>query len=128
MQHLETSISTDSRPIVPAGDAGTDDPEIVIARLRNYDYWEGHSVRLSVVSADGEVVYSGRRYLAPEQAARVSGLLSGGTYELRVWIDGVERTRRTCRIEATPSGTAVVELGNGVVSVTPAGSSSSSTG
>lgn len=120
MQHLETSISTDNRPTVPAGVAGTADPEIVIARLRNYDHWEGHSVRLAVVSRDGEEVYSGRRYLAPEQAAQLREPLSGGDYEVRVWIDGVERARRTCRIGASSSGTAVVEIGNGVVSVTPA--------
>lgn len=88
------------------------------ARVRNYDHWKGHSVHVRLAGADGEVRFAERVYLAPGQSARLSGALDPGEYELRVQVDGVERSRTDCRLDGTETGTAVVELGNGVVSVT----------
>jgi hypothetical protein len=118
MQPATTRRSTDEQPADPTGRRLEPDSAVEAVRLRNYDHWQGHSLRVAVAPVDGDVVIAERRYLAPGQSERVAGSLEGGTYEIRVWVDGVERARASYRIDDSTAGTAVVELGNGVVSVT----------
>ena len=86
--------------------------------VRNYDHRESHSVAVRLDDADGREVAAERHALAPGQSARTTAALEPGEYDLRVRVDGVERRRRTCRLGPGPADTAVVELGNGAVSVT----------
>lgn len=101
----------------PAAPSGTD-PIIEAVALANYDHWAGHSVEVTVITVDGEPVLRERHYLPPDRSTGLSASIVPGEYELRVRVDGVERSRTSHRIDDTPTGTAVVELGNGVVSVT----------
>ena len=91
---------------------------VELVRVRNYDHRQGHSVRVRVAAPGGETDCADRQYVQPGRTTSVSGRLAPGRYRLRVWVDGVERARTTCRLDDRPSGTAIVELGNGVVSVT----------
>lgn len=96
------------------------DPEAALeaVRLRNYDHWQGHSVRVAVSPPGGEPVIEERHFLAAGRSARVAESLAPGEFEVAVRVDGVDRARTTVELDATAAGTAVVELGNGVVSLT----------
>lgn len=92
--------------------------DVDAVHVRNYDHAAGHSVRLTVVDDDGRVRLTERCYLAPGQSRRVTGAIEAGAYRLGVQVDGVDRATSRCRLDGSPARTAVVELGNGVVSVT----------
>jgi hypothetical protein len=94
------------------------DLDIEAVHVRNYDHREGHSVHVRLEGRDVDSRLSERSYLAPGQSTRVSGAIEPGRYQLQVRVDGVERRRADLELDETPGGTAVVELGNGVVSVT----------
>lgn len=86
--------------------------------VRNYDHRAGHSVHVRVFDAAGRPAMSERCYLAPGQSRRLTAPIDPGDHRVRVRVDGVERVDGRYRLDGSPSGTAVVELGNGVVSVT----------
>lgn len=102
--------SLDSRPALT--------PHLRAVHLRNYDHMGGHSVHVHIETGSGREVASERHYLLPGQSAWVTGPLDPGRYHVRVWVDGVERRRIDCRLDESPTGAALIELGNGVVSVT----------
>lgn len=118
MQRMSTQSGVDEQRRPRPGTGLEADPDIEAVRIRNYDHWQGHSVRVTVAPPDGEVSLVERHYLGPGETGELTGPLAPGEYDVRVWIDGVERAGRTCRLDATSAGTAVVELGNGVVSLT----------
>lgn len=124
-----TTRGTADEPSADPGDRRLDPESSTVAvRLRNYDHWQGHSLRVAVAPVGGDVALTERHYLAPGQSTQLAGPLASGEYEVRVWVDGVERTRATCRLDDSAAGTAVVELGNGVVSLTRPASGAPSTG
>lgn len=94
------------------------DLDVEAVRVRNYDHREGHSVHVTLEGRDVDSRLSERSYLAPGQSTRVSGAIEPGQYQLQIRVDGVERRRADLELDEMPGGTAVVELGNGVVSVT----------
>lgn len=95
--------------------------DIEAARVRNYDHRDGHSVNVSLEGLDDDTRLTERSYLAPGQSTRVSAAIESGRYRLRVRVDGVERRRADIELDESLDGTAIVELGNGVVSVTRGG-------
>lgn len=95
--------------------------DIEAARVRNYDHRDGHSVHVTLEALDDGTRLTQRSYLAPGQSTRVSDALESGRYRLRIRVDGVERRRVNVELDETPAGTVIVELGNGVVSVTRGG-------
>lgn len=92
--------------------------DVDAVHVRNYDHADGHSVHVTVVDPDGRVHLTERCYLSPGQSRRLTGGLDPGEYRIDVRVDGVDRATAECRIDGSPAWTAVVELGNGVVSVT----------
>jgi hypothetical protein len=127
MQRTRPRSAAEERPADHAAPRFTPESDFEVVRLRNYDHWQGHSIRVEVVPVDGEVALSERHYLAPDHTAQVTGRLDPGPHEVRVCVDGVERARAVCRLDETPSGTAIVELGNGIVSLTEDASDATST-
>lgn len=90
--------------------------EVVI--LYNYDHWDGHSLAVTVAKDAGKPILDERRYLPPGRSTSLSATIDPGEYQLHISVDGVERSRTVYHLDDTPAGTAVVELGNGVISVT----------
>ena len=86
--------------------------------VRNHDVTERHSVELVVRDEYGSRVFQNRYYLAPGQAESECDALGSGSYVVEVYCDGVRRQQRECHIGDQPDQTALVELGNGLVSVT----------
>jgi hypothetical protein len=85
--------------------------------VRNYDHADGHSIHVTVTDAVGRVRLTSRCYLAPGQSRRMATAIEPGEYRLAVRVDGVARTMTECRLGEPPARTAVVELGNSIVSV-----------
>lgn len=98
-----------------------------VVRVQNYDHRRRHDVVIVVDTPDGTQVLTDRLSLPPGGSDRTRAVLPPDEYDLRVEVDGVERTRRTCRLSRSPSETAVIELGNGAVSVISGASDRSST-
>ncbi|MDZ7702500.1 MAG: hypothetical protein U5J98_10830 [Halobacteriales archaeon] len=107
------AVAAAGRPSTRAAPAAID-----AVRVRNYDHAGGHSVRVTVEGPEGEGHIGERCYLAPGQSRVVEGALAPGEYRVTVRVDGVDRDGARCRLEHGPERTALVELGNGVVSVT----------
>lgn len=105
----------------PAADERAPPAPFDAVRVRNYDHRRSYEVTVTVDSAAGVRVLSDRFSLEPGGSDRSTAPLPAGEYEVRVDVDGVERARVTCRLSRSPSGTAVVELGNGAASVTSGG-------
>lgn len=100
------------------GDGSAAHATVDAVRVRNYDHRQRHAVTVEVESPDGDRLHSDRLSLPPGESGRSRAALPAGEYDLRVLVDGVERARATCRLSRSPADTAVVELGNGAVSVT----------
>lgn len=100
-----------------AGPSALSAPAVAV-QLRNYDHHRGHAVRVTAMDSEDEVAFADRVFLAAGQTTRMTETIDPADYALRVRVDGIDRTTVTCRLDDTPSGTAVVELGNGAVSVT----------
>jgi hypothetical protein len=86
--------------------------------VRNHDIAERHSVELVVRDDRGRRVFQNRYYLAPGQAESECDVLGSGSYVVEVYCDGVRRQQRKCHVGDQPDQTALIELGNGLVSVT----------
>lgn len=85
--------------------------------LRNYDVARSHRVWLNVVD-DGRRVLETTRRLRPGAVRSVAGDLAPGEYDVEVGVDGLRRAVERCRVGDGPAGAVLVEMGNGVVSVT----------
>lgn len=87
--------------------------------VRNHDVADQHTVEITVHDSDGRRVFRDRYTLFPGQAeSECDALDSDGSYVVEVSCDGIHRETRECRIGKSPEQTALIELGNGVVSVT----------
>lgn len=89
-----------------------------VLHLRNFDSQQSHTVEVAIHDERGESVLEEQYLLSPEQLESEFGVLSAGTYVVEVWCDGVRGDRRRCQIDDRPEKTAVIDLGNGVVSIT----------
>ncbi|MFB6174301.1 MAG: hypothetical protein ABEI39_06635 [Halobacteriales archaeon] len=86
--------------------------------LRSYDHQWAYDLDVEVVTEDGESAFRERYYLLPGRAESESLALPDGEYEVRVTLDNAREERLNCRIDSTPEGTAVVEVGNGALGLT----------
>jgi len=121
---------TDERPGAPNPSAETDpdagvDPALDRRSLnsedvhvRSYAHRETHELELEVIGADGEVALAATYALDPGAVKSEINALPAGTYEVRATLDGDRRETRPCRVDGSPAGTVVIEVGNGVLSLT----------
>lgn len=96
-------------------------PEVIGSEqihVRNHDHQWGYDLTLEIVDPDGDVVFEGRYYLQPGQVESVLDVLPAGEYEVRATLDNLEEETLQCRIDAAPEHTVVIEMGNGVHSLT----------
>jgi len=85
--------------------------------LRNFDVSREHTLTVRVSDDDG-LVFASRYYLTPGKTVSELGRVPPGEYEVRVELDGRRQQTATCEVGETPSKTALVEVGNGTVSLT----------
>jgi hypothetical protein len=85
--------------------------------VRSYDASETYRLTVVLAALDGEERYRSTYHLRPGQAVSELGAVRPGEYQVRVAVDGTQRASRPCRIGDSVSRTALVEVGNGIVSV-----------
>lgn len=95
-----------------ARDVGSED-----VHVRNYDGRETHHLRLRAVDGDGRAVERSYR-LGPGATESETDLLPAGEYDVEVELDGLRRWAGHCRVDDGPEHTVLVEVGNGLVSIT----------
>lgn len=91
--------------------------EFEAVHVRNYDVADAHTVSLAITDTDGARVFSRRYHLRPGQAESEQGVLAPGTYDVVVHADGLDRASKRVELGTHPEETALVELGNGITSV-----------
>jgi hypothetical protein len=85
--------------------------------VRSYDHQEAYDLDVDFVTKNGETVFEKHYYLLPGDIKTESSVPSGN-YELRVRLDNSHTETLDCRIDSSPTHTAVVEIGNGAVALT----------
>lgn len=85
--------------------------------LRNYDSTDSHDVTVRLLDATDEVAFRRTYTLDPTATVTVCTRLSRGVYRVEARLDEERTTSVDCLIGSGPDETALVEVGNGVVSV-----------
>lgn len=85
--------------------------------IRNFDVNRAYDLTVRVRD-DGEIVFASRYYLTPGKTEHELDRLRPGEYDVVVELDSHRRETARCAIGSSPDATALVEVGNGTVSVT----------
>lgn len=85
--------------------------------IRNFDANRAYDLTITVRDSQG-LVFANRYYLTPGKTVSELGRLPAGEYEVQVELDGRRQRTALCEIDETPARTALIEVGNGTVSVT----------
>lgn len=96
-------------------------PEVIGSEqvhIRNHDHQLGYDLNLEIVDATGGVVFENRYYLQPGLIESELDVLPPGEYEIRATLDNHQAETLQCRIDTDPEHSLVVEMGNGVLSLT----------
>lgn len=96
-------------------------PEVIGSEqvhIRNHDHRVGYDLNLEIVDAGGQRVFENRYYLQPGQIESELEALPPSEYEIRATLDNLRMETLQCRIGPEPEHTLVVEMGNGVLSLT----------
>lgn len=106
------------RPPRAAADESEQSPpsgEAVV--VRNYDSSVEHHVTVRLLDRNDELVVSRTKPVPPQSVVSLSAELDRGVYRVHVRVDDERLTTAECVVGSGPTETALVELGNGVVSV-----------
>jgi hypothetical protein len=112
-------LRTDDRPAAeqrrsrPHDELRTED-----VHIRSYDHWRSYDIRVEIRTRDGIPVFERRYDVAPGRSTGELDTLPDGEYEIVVTAGDDRCERVQCRIGASPDHTVVIEVGNGVLSVT----------
>ncbi|MFA9516628.1 hypothetical protein ACERIT_05340 [Halopenitus sp. H-Gu1] len=85
--------------------------------LRNYDGTEANEVTIRLVDSDESVTFDGTYALRPGSSKSIHVRLDRGVYVVEACLNGGKTDRAECLIGSGPDETALVEVGNGLVSV-----------
>jgi len=85
--------------------------------VRNYDGNDAHEVDVTFLDADGDVAVSRTLTVAPLETIAIETRLKRGVYLVRARLDTGETDSAECLVGSGPTETALVETGNGAVSV-----------
>lgn len=85
--------------------------------LRNYDVERAYRVSITVEDGD-ESVFEETYWLPPGAFLSEVNEVDPGEYGVRVTLDNGRSVTRTCQVDSDHDHTVLVELGNGIVSVT----------
>lgn len=85
--------------------------------IRSYDHEWSYDLEIEIATLDGTVCFRDRYVLQPNDAKSIENVVSPGDYEICVTLDNDRKDFRTCRIGPSTDATAVIEVGNGIVSL-----------
>lgn len=85
--------------------------------IRNFDFRRAYDLTVEVRDEQG-LVFANRYHLTPGRTVSELDRLPPGEYEVTVQLDGRREQTTQCEIDKTPAKTALIEVGNGTVSVT----------
>lgn len=85
--------------------------------VRNYDGNEAHDVTVTFLGPDGDRAFARTLAVAPLETVAIQTRLERAVYRVRVRVDGGETDSTECLVGSGPDETALVETGNGTVSV-----------
>lgn len=85
--------------------------------VRNYDGNVAHELRVRFVDASGEVVFRRAVTVAPVETVAVRTRLERGVYRVEARLDDDHADSSECLIGSGLDETALIETGNGTVSV-----------
>ncbi|WP_247006166.1 hypothetical protein [Halorientalis litorea] len=85
--------------------------------VRNYDSADAHEVTVRLLDADDEVVFSQTNVVPPQAVVSIFEPLDRGVYCVEAQLTDAELDSAECLVGSGPDETALVELGNGIVSV-----------
>jgi hypothetical protein len=86
--------------------------------IRNYDNHISHEVMVRFYDAADNVAFKGSYTLSSLDVVSVSQRLDRAVYRVDVEVDGETTVEAECLIGSGPNETALVEVGNGLLSVT----------
>jgi hypothetical protein len=86
--------------------------------VRSYAHEWAYDVSVEIATPDGDVAFAADYYLQPGDAESELDALPPGEYEIRATLDNDTRRTATCQVGPSPARTAVIEVGNGVLSLT----------
>jgi hypothetical protein len=85
--------------------------------IRNYDHQRGHDLNLVIRTQAGERVFRNRYYLQPGETVSECDILPSADYEIAVTFDNTQEASRRYQIDSSAGHTAVIEIGNGALSL-----------
>lgn len=86
--------------------------------IRNYDHRSGYDLHLTVSTHPDNTTFQKRYYLPPGAVVSECDLLRSIDCKITAVLDDVQEVSRHCRIDSSPDHTAVIEIGNGTLSLT----------
>lgn len=108
-----------TRPSDAESSAETEQPlvsdEAIV--LRNYDSAAAHEVTVRLVDAADDVAVRRTSTVPPQAVVSVHEPLERGVYRVEAHVGGEYLAATECLVGSGPDETALVELGNGIVSV-----------
>ncbi len=85
--------------------------------VRNYDGSQSHDVTVTFLDPDGDRAFARSFPVAPLETIAIETRLDRAVYRVRARLDGTETDSAECLVGSGPDETALVETGNGTVSV-----------
>jgi hypothetical protein len=116
-----SSKRTDANATTAPDDGAAVDPLTLNSEdlhVRSYEHQAARDLEVGVYAPDGEAVFETRYRLEPGAVKSEINTLPPGVYEIRATLGEARTARTRCRIGDAPDETAVIEVGNGVVSLT----------
>jgi hypothetical protein len=86
--------------------------------IRNYDTAVGHEPTVTVTDGSGNVFFDRPVPVDPLKTVSIQTQLNRGVYDVTVTAEDATSTSAECLLGDAPGECAVVELGNGTVTVT----------
>ena len=86
--------------------------------LRSYDHQRSYDIEVTITDQGGTQVFQDRFVLFPGATESVSDLIPSGTFSITVSANAAQERTLETRLDSSPERTAVVEVGNGILSLT----------
>jgi hypothetical protein len=114
IHQYEGDSKSGSTPTESVGARATSDESLVI---RNHDSSETHNLRVRFVNHHGEFAFNRTISVAPLETVSIETRLERAVYRVEVRLDEGTAASAECLIGSDPGECALVEVGNGIVSV-----------